>query len=297
MTESGSAGRSARGGVMCDGGVGCGEVRQAPEPEAVLGAAAGRRAGIRWRGALAVALLVAAGGTLTGCALPGEPDGTGPTQFVAGTSTVTVFAPDQRGEPMALAGADTAGAAVDVAQWRGDVVVVNVWYAACGPCRAEAPVLVAAAQEFAVDGVKFVGLNTRDDAGSAAAFERTFNVPYPSIMDSGGKAAAGLPDGVSVQAVPTTLVVDVAGRVAAQVLGTVERSVLDPLIQDVLDEGTETGATGNDPSSSGDETPGGGASESDAETVGDSSGVVSTSDPQESASDDSSASDPAEGSL
>lgn len=193
-------------------------------------------------GVLVVGMLVA----LAGCALPGEPGEQGPTRFVAGASTVTVFAPGQRGEPVALAGQDTAGAAVDVATWRGDVVVINVWYAACGPCRVEAPVLVAAAGELAPQGVHFVGLNTRDDAGSAAAFERTFNVSYPTVMDSGGKAAARLPEGVSVQAVPTTLVVDRQGKVAAQVLGTVERSVLDPLISDVLAEPDQVGASGGE---------------------------------------------------
>lgn len=115
-------------------------------------------------------------------------------------------------------------------------MVVNLWYAACGPCRAEAPDLVALAQDHAGNGVKFLGLNTRDNAETAAAFERSFAVEYPSILDSDGRVVAGLVGQVSAQAVPTTLVLDRKGRVAARVLGRVEKSTLNALISDVVQE-------------------------------------------------------------
>jgi thiol-disulfide isomerase/thioredoxin len=63
----------------------------------------------------------------------------------------------------------------------GDVVVINVWGSWCAPCRAETPDLVRLANEYGDQGVRFVGINTRDNPDAAKAFVRSFNVPYPSV--------------------------------------------------------------------------------------------------------------------
>ncbi|MFV0287470.1 MAG: TlpA family protein disulfide reductase, partial [Demequina sp.] len=70
----------------------------------------------------------------------------------------------------------------------------------------------------------------RDDAATAEAFQRTFSVAYPSIDDSDGKATAQLQGLVAINAVPTTLVLDTEGRVAARVVGRVEPSTLESLV-------------------------------------------------------------------
>ncbi len=142
--------------------------------------------------------------------------------YVAGDGSVTELTPEQRGEPVQVAGTTTEGEPIDLADLRGEVVVLNLWYAACGPCRAEAPDLAEIATETADDGVAFVGINTRDEPPTAQAFERTFAVPYPSIIDNQGDVVLALRGEVSPQSVPTTLVVDRQGRVAARILGPVE---------------------------------------------------------------------------
>ncbi len=154
--------------------------------------------------------------------------------YVSGDGTVTQWAPDGRGEPVDLVGVTYDGTSVDLAQWRGDVVVVNFWYAACPPCRAEAPDLVAVADEYADRGVRFLGVNSTDDAGAAAAFERTFEVPYASIDDAGGAGVAAMQGAVPLRAVPTTVVIDEQGRIAARVLGRTDRSTLGALVDDAL---------------------------------------------------------------
>jgi peroxiredoxin len=154
--------------------------------------------------------------------------------YVAGDGSVVEVAASDRGEPVDVTGTSAEGKPVDLAKWRGDVVVLNVWYAACGPCRAEAPDLRDIAKEYAPHGVKFVGVNSRDDAKTAQAFQRRFEIPYPSIIDSDGAAIVALRGQVSPQAVPTTLVIDSEGRVAARILGLADPSVLRSLVDDAL---------------------------------------------------------------
>ncbi|RYV50075.1 TlpA family protein disulfide reductase [Pengzhenrongella frigida] len=178
----------------------------------------------------------------TGGPTPSDsPTGVVDQGYQSGDGSTKAWAPADRGEPVALSGTDFAGGAVDVADWRGDVVVLNTWYAACPPCRKEAPDLVALAAEYAADGVQLLGINGTDAAGAAQAFERTFAVTYPSIADSDGSAIAALQGAVPVQAVPTTVVLDREGRVAARILGLADASTLSALVDDVLAEPAAAG--------------------------------------------------------
>jgi peroxiredoxin len=119
----------------------------------------------------------------------------------------------------------------------GQVVVLNWWYAACAPCRAEAPDLAILSEEFKDKGVQFVGVNVRDTAETALAFDRKFNITFPSVMDAQSGAVSLAFNGVvSPQAVPTTLVIDKEGRVSARILGRIDASILRTLIQTVVAE-------------------------------------------------------------
>jgi len=84
--------------------------------------------------------------------------------------------------------------------------------------------------------VRFIGINGVDDAGAALAFEREHDITWPSIADTDGSVVASLQEVVPVRAVPTTVVLDRQGRVAARVLGQVDATTLDGLIDDVLAE-------------------------------------------------------------
>jgi peroxiredoxin len=202
-------------------------------------------AGSRLRAAVAVAAVLSAGLALGGCSAASTGDGRTASGeqagYVSGDGSTRTWAPDDRGDPVELSGADFTGAAVDVAAWRGDVVVLNTWYAACPPCRAEAPDLVALATDYADDGVRLLGINGTDDAGAAQAFERTFAVPYASLADTDGSAVAALQAYVPLQAVPTTVVLDREGRVAGRVLGLAEGSTLRAMVDDLLAEPAPAG--------------------------------------------------------
>ncbi|WP_308199934.1 TlpA disulfide reductase family protein [Actinotalea sp. K2] len=155
---------------------------------------------------------------------------------MSGDGTVSSWEAADRGEPVRLVGKDFAGADVDTGAWVGDVVVINTWYAACPPCRVESPDLVAAAQDYAAEGVHFIGVNGTDDAGAAQPFERNFEIPYPSIHDADGTAIAALQGRVPVEAVPTTVVLDRQGRVLGRIIGRLDPTTLRELIDTALAE-------------------------------------------------------------
>ncbi|MFF3064742.1 TlpA family protein disulfide reductase [Oerskovia sp. NPDC057915] len=193
----------------------------------------------RARATSGIVALVSLGLVLTACSQESgatSPDDVVGQGYVSGDGSVKTWDVSDRDEPVVLTGTDFEGGAVDTSQWLGDVVVVNTWYASCAPCRAEAPDLVALANDRAADGVHLLGINSTDDAGAALAFERTFEVPYPSIEDTRGEAIATLEGSVPLQAVPTTVVLDREGRVAARIIGRAEGSTLGALVDDLLAE-------------------------------------------------------------
>lgn len=185
-------------------------------------------------GALAglVALLAACSATPAGPTATSTDAG-----YTSADGTTKTWPAGRRTGPVALAGTDADGTARDVAAWRGDVVLVNTWYAACPPCRAEAPDLVAIANDDASRGLHVIGVNSTDAAGTAAAFARQFAVPYPSIIDTDGSAIAALQGVVPVNAVPTTVLLDRQGRVAARILGRIDPSTVRSIVDQLLAEG------------------------------------------------------------
>ena len=188
-----------------------------------------------------VALAAASVLLLTGCA--SDPlaeqfrEGSG-KNYIAGDGTISVYAADDRGEPIEFAGETVDGDNYDSADAAGQVQVVNFWYAGCAPCRVEAPILEEVYEGADGDDVSFVGVNVRDQAGTAASFEDDYGVTYPSILDvNEGSVQLAFAGPVPPAAVPTTIVLDQEGRVAARVLGQLEEaSILDSIIADLLAE-------------------------------------------------------------
>ncbi len=114
------------------------------------------------------------------------------------------------------------------------IVVLNVWGSWCPPCRKEAPALVEAAASLKSKRVAFVGINTQDpDPSQALAYERTYGVTYPSLVDDGGKLLLALQRAVPPDAIPSTLVLDPQGRVAARFSGAIPLRTLEDLVADV----------------------------------------------------------------
>ncbi len=157
--------------------------------------------------------------------------------YIAGDGSVTEIVLDNRGEPITFTGTTETGETVSSADYLGNVLVVNFWYAGCAPCRAEAPDLEQVYTETAPQGVNFLGVNVRDQAATAISFNERFGITFPSIMDQDGKAQLAFSSQVPPNAVPTTLILDAQGRVAARILGQIkDASILSTLIRDVAAE-------------------------------------------------------------
>lgn len=167
---------------------------------------------------LGAAATVAALLTLTACS---DIAGTGDKNFISGDGSLQQIAIDQRERPIDMSGETLDGEQLDLADLRGQVVVVNVWGSWCAPCRGEMPDLVEVAEE--TEGMaQFVGVNIREtSADNARAFERRFEVPYPSIYSPDSKALLGFSGTLTPNSIPATVVLDKQGRQAAYILGAV----------------------------------------------------------------------------
>lgn len=166
--------------------------------------------------------------------------GTGDLEYVAGDGRVVEVAAGDRETPVEIRGTTVQGEPLDVTDLRGQVVVLNVWWSGCGPCRTEMPMLVDAERELAADHpgeVSFVGINIRDLAPeNAAAFERDRGVDYPSLFDPGSESLMRM-GRYTPSSTPATVFLDRDGRVAALINGPVpSKSTVTTLVVDLLAE-------------------------------------------------------------
>jgi thiol-disulfide isomerase/thioredoxin len=145
--------------------------------------------------------------------------------------------PGQREDPVSLTGRDLEGERLSTTEFRGKPVVAVVWGSWCAPCRAEAPDVVAAARELG-DRAQFVGINIRDSSTEQArSFVRTFEVPYPSYFSPDGEAMLAFAGTLTPNSIPSFVVLDAEGRVAASIIGELpSRTTLVEVVEDVVAE-------------------------------------------------------------
>jgi thiol-disulfide isomerase/thioredoxin len=159
-------------------------------------------------------------------------------------SSVTTIPPAER-EPAPEFGGPILGddgSDFTLSDAQGEVVVLNVWGSWCPPCRKEAPALQAVHEELGDEGVRFVGVNTRDpNTTDALRFEEEFGITYPSVVDTDGRRLLAFRETLPPNAIPTTMVIDRDGNLAVRVLGEVTETTLRELVGDVLAEDRATG--------------------------------------------------------
>ena len=156
--------------------------------------------------------------------------------YIAGDGSVTEYGAADRKDAVEFQGTLYDGTKVAAVDFAGKVAVLNFWYAACAPCRIEAPDMQLLHTDFKAQGVEFLGINVRDDKAAAEAFERNFGLTYPSVADKDGGVLLAMTKYVPPAAVPTTLVLDKKGRVSARILGVAEKGTLKALITSALAE-------------------------------------------------------------
>ncbi len=129
-----------------------------------------------------------------------------------------------------LAGPTVQGGELDAADYAGRILVLNVWATWCGPCREEQPALQRVWERYQDRGVRFLGLNYRDDAAAAAAWIDEFGVTYPSIQDPSG----GWADDLGFLGLPDTYVADADGTIRYLVTGATTDDQLSAVLDDLL---------------------------------------------------------------
>jgi thiol-disulfide isomerase/thioredoxin len=160
---------------------------------------------------------------LTSCGNGGA--STAQENYISGNGAVTFISAADRAMAPKLSGDTLYGTKFDFTG--NKIAVVNVWASWCSPCRAEIPTLNSLSQKY--KDVQFMGILTRDNLANAEVFARQLAVPYPNFIDD--SLLLGFRNTLPANAIPTTVVIDKQGRVAARISGAVTVGGLSNLIE------------------------------------------------------------------
>jgi peroxiredoxin len=119
-----------------------------------------------------------------------------------------------KGQKLELSGALLGGGKVDVAQYRGKVLVVTYWTTYCTDCTKELPLLIEMYNTNKAAGMEVLGVNVDMEGQPIQEHVQQHKVPWPHISEPGGmQGAPALSYGILT--LPTTFIVDKTGTVAA----------------------------------------------------------------------------------
>ena len=188
---------------------------------------------------LAAVVTAAAGLVLAGCSgSAGSGGSSDHTNYVKGTGLITKVAAKDRTAAVELTGKDLDSKPLDLAAYKGKVVVLNTWGSWCPPCRAEAEDFESVFKADQAKGVQFVGLDSRDpQITQAKLFVQSHGLTYPSFYDPDGELLLKFPPGtLNPQSIPATIVLDRQGRVAVRALTPLTAEQLSAILKPVLAE-------------------------------------------------------------
>jgi peroxiredoxin len=194
---------------------------------------------VKTRVAAVLALALALAGCTSGGGISDDYNGSGDGDYTSGDGTTQFFAAGSRGEPIVFEGETDSGGTVSSDDLAGQVVLVNFWYAGCGPCRTEADDLNDLYDEYSGQGVAFLGVNIRDNAATARSFETEHAVEYESVLDVDDAAVTlAFARPAPPSTTPTTFLLDREGRVAARFTSAIDPrvAVVAAMIDDLLAE-------------------------------------------------------------
>ena len=119
---------------------------------------------------------------------------------------------------------------ITLSAFRRHILVMNFWASWCGPCRLEASGLRRVSERYWAQGVRFLGVDYRDDKAAARAFVDEFRIPYPSVFDPPGTLAYRY----ELIGLPTTFIVDPRGTIRYRFVGYLQQDVLEAALDDIL---------------------------------------------------------------
>jgi thiol-disulfide isomerase/thioredoxin len=125
---------------------------------------------------------------------------------------------------------DMNGNAVKLADYKGKVILLNVWATWCGPCQAEIPELVEAYNKYKDQGVVIVGVSLDDTAETLRAYAPKKNMNYPSLLMQDDFDEAYGP----IFGVPITFFIARDGKISRKHFGPVSKEDIDREIKALL---------------------------------------------------------------
>jgi cytochrome c biogenesis protein CcmG/thiol:disulfide interchange protein DsbE len=130
-----------------------------------------------------------------------------------------------------LVGPTLDGERFDLADWEGEIVLVNVWASWCAPCRRELPLLASAHDVLGPRGLRIVGINVRESPEAARAFlEEYGGMAWPSVLDQDGTRAVDW----GTFALPETYLVGRDGTIVAKAVGEIDAAWIDQNVVPLL---------------------------------------------------------------
>ena len=190
----------------------------------------------RGRTPIGVSILAVTGLILVACGqAQGSAGASGEFDFTGPTPSGEVVPVEERSVAPEFSGELLDGSAFDSTSLAGDIVVLNFWGSWCAPCRIETPEFQMVYEEVGAEGVQFLGVDVKDDLQLAIAFYADKGVEYPSLFDPRGEVALAF-RGFPANAVPSTILIDRAGRVAAVYTAAVPAEDLRSALSALLDE-------------------------------------------------------------
>ena len=122
-----------------------------------------------------------------------------------------------------LRGTTTSGKTVDLASYRGKVVLVHYWATWCEPCKEDLKLLEAARKKYEAKGFRLIGISLDNDDGALAQYLRNSRLAWPQIHEQGGLDGR-LANELGILTLPTMLLVGADGKVVNR---AVHASLLD----------------------------------------------------------------------
>lgn len=174
---------------------------------------------------------------LTACASPNASiQNSGDAGFISGDGSATFLKVEERESAPKLQATSFNGETIDLNSYKNKVIVLNVWGSWCAPCRKEAKEIQDLYLKNKSSGVEFIGINIRDSKVSAEKFISNFGITYPNIYDRDGVLLLGFKDSLPANAIPSTVLIDKNGLVAARQLGPIDRALIQGFISSLVDE-------------------------------------------------------------
>jgi len=142
---------------------------------------------------------------------------------------------DLQGKPapdviLPIAANGDAGARMQLSELKGQAVILDFWASWCGPCAIQAPILDRVARRYEKKGLVVLGVNVDDPPAVARQYALQKGLTYPIVLDDGRDASKHY----GVDKLPTLVVIDKEGKVAAYLTAIVDEASLDEIVAAVL---------------------------------------------------------------